>query len=198
MDVPPAKIGVRASAPDSEIPGNRSSSVRRVIQFDPFGTCGAHAFDPNSAAYVRIAHLTAVRGQYPVLRYGRQYQRAVSHGGGFAPPQASDLIVWSRILDDEEALCVVNGNGTASSSADVIVDASLNAPIVPGWTWPPPGGPSLLVVANTAHASATAAGAAYIGAHPIGQRLPVKTMIGNAYVEIRNLDPAEVLVLINR
>jgi len=38
------------------------------------------------------------------------------------------LCCWSRILVDEEALCVVNPNGLATRGADVLVDAQLNPP----------------------------------------------------------------------
>ena len=70
--------------------------------FGAFGTTGAHCFNPNSAAYVRIAELIKVRKNFPVLRYGRQYQRPISNFGlPFALPPAGELIAWSRILDDE-------------------------------------------------------------------------------------------------
>lgn len=165
--------------------------------FGPFGTCGAHCFNPKSPAYVRIAALITVRRQYPVLRYGRQYQRPISNfAAPFALPPAGELIAWSRILDDEEALCIVNGNGTAARGGDVAVDASLNAPDAPGHPWDVFGGqPTLVVLANSAQA---AAGAAYAGPHPVGQQLPVKHRNGVSFIEIRDLPPAEVLVLVNR
>ena len=167
--------------------------------FGPFGTCGAHCFNTKSAAYVRVAALAAARGAYPVLRYGRQYQRPVSNfGNPFALPVAGELIAWSRVLDDEEALCVVNGNGGANRGGDVAVDANLNAADAPGQPWGAGGVPVLQVVANTAQAAAIAAGVAYAGVHPVGQKLPVKIRDGAAYVEIRELPAAEVLVLVNR
>ncbi len=55
--------------------------------FGPFGTTGAHCFNPSAAAYVRIAALIAIRAQFPSLRYGRQYQRALGNfGADFTPP----------------------------------------------------------------------------------------------------------------
>src|ERR1019366_9085167 len=92
--------------------------------FGPFGTSGQHCFDSGSAAYVRTAALISARQAYPVLRYGRQYQRPISNFlAPFAFPPGGELIAWSRILDDEEALCIVNGNGSAARGADVLVDA---------------------------------------------------------------------------
>jgi glycosidase len=154
--------------------------------FGPFGTSGHHCFNRGSAAYVRIAALTALRKQFPVLRVGRQYQRPISNfERPFGLPAAGELITWSRILDDEEALCVVNGNGAAARGGDVLVDRALN----------PPPLAQLTVIANTMQA---AAGSSYTGPHPVGQRLPVKSRNGSAFVEIRELGPSEVLVLVNR
>ncbi len=179
-----AGLAAAAAGEDAGMPG-----------FGPFGTTGAHCFDPGAAAYVRIAALAAVRRAYPVLRYGRQYQRPTSNfGAPFGLPGAGEIIAWSRILDDEEALCVVNGHGAAARGADVVVDASLNAPAAAGSPWGG-GAPFLEVVANSAQA---AAGAGYTGPHPVGQRLPVLTRGGAAYVEVRGLEASEVLVLVNR
>ena len=180
-----AGLGSGQAALDPDLPG-----------FGPFGTVGAHCFNPGSPAYVRIAALTAVRRRYPVLRYGRQYEREISRPGGpFAVARAGELIAWSRILDDEEALCVVNGNGGANQGGDVVVDALLNAADAAGRPWGVGGAPFLEVVANSAQA---AAGAAYGGPHPIGQRLTVRSRDNRAYLEVRDLGPSEVLVLSNR
>jgi glycosidase len=157
--------------------------------FGAFGTVGHHCFDPNAPAFVRIRHLTPVRSRFPVLRYGRQYLRdSRNFGLPFGPAGAGEIIAWSRILDDEEALCVVNGHGTADRGSDVIVDASLN------------GGANaaLTVIANSAEAAALAAGVPYTGAHPIGERLPVRVANGTHFVEVRQMAPSEVLVLSNR
>ena len=35
-----------------------------------------------------------------------------------------EIMAWSRILDDEEALCVLNAHGTDERGADVLVDAA--------------------------------------------------------------------------
>jgi glycosidase len=153
--------------------------------FGPFGTTGRHGFDPASPAYVRIAALIAVRKAFPVLRYGRQYLRQISNfGAPFAFPPAGELIAWSRLLDDEEALCVVNGHGTAARGGQVVVDASLNrAPDA-----------FFEVVASSAQAASPGAP----GPHPVGQRLPVRFRGATAFVQLEPLGPSEVLVLVNR
>jgi glycosidase len=179
-----AGLAAGAAGIDAAIPG-----------FGPFGTSGAHCFNPSSAAYVRIAALTSVRGKLPSLRYGRQYQRALSNfGADFALPAPGELIAWSRILDDEEALCVVNGHGVEARGGDVVVDSSLNAPTAAGNPWSG-AAPFFTVAANSAQA---AAGAAYAGVYPIGSQVPVAYRNGTAYLAIRDLPPSEVLVLINR
>ncbi|MCW5853415.1 MAG: alpha-amylase [Anaerolineae bacterium] len=179
----PLKAGTASLPPgpdnvDPDLPG-----------FGPFGTAGRHAFNPASPAYVRIAAMTALRHGRPVLRYGRQYPRKLSNfGQPFDFPPGGELIAWSRILDDEEALCVINGHGRAARGGDVNVDPSLNPP-----------GSQMTVILNTAQAADPAG---YHGAHPVGSTLPVRRKPDNpdqgiAYVEIRDLAPSEVLVLTN-
>jgi hypothetical protein len=93
------------------------------------------------------------------------------------------VVGWSRILTDEEALCVINPNGFAPRGADVLVDAQLNLP-----------GSTMTVILNSART-----GGAASPAHPVGSQVPVRrTASGAAYVEIRNVDPSEALVLVNR
>ncbi len=153
--------------------------------FGPFGTAGRHCFDEHNPAYTRMAGLTALRQAYPVLRDGRQYPRPIAFlGRPFNVYGPGEILAWSRILDDEEALCVVNAHGTDERGADVLVDATLNPP-----------GNSMTVVLNTAQAANPQG---YAGVHPVRSSLPVKrTADGRAYVEIRNLPPSEVLVLTN-
>ena len=120
-----------------------------------------------------------------VLRQGRQYVRPISIFNG--PPAVrgpGEIVAWSRMLSDEEALCVVNAHGTQGRGGDVLVDAALN-----------PQGGEMTVIANTAETAAQSADGVE---QPIGSRLPVKRLPdGAAFVEIRNLPPSEVLVLVN-
>jgi glycosidase len=158
---------------DHELPG-----------FGPFGTAGAHCFDPTHPLYLRIAAIAAIRADYPVLRAGRQYLRPVSgFGESFAPAGAGELFGWSRILADEEALCIVNPNGLAAQGANVLVDAELNPPKS-----------AFTVIMNSAAASG-----GVVADHPVGSQAMVRgAASGAAYVEIRNVGPSEVLVLVNR
>lgn len=153
--------------------------------FGPFGTAGAHCFQTDFLTYRRIAMLTALRKQFPVLRLGRQYLRPISNfGAPFGLGGAGEIVAWSRILNDEEALCVVNAHGREVRGGNVIVDAELN-----------PSNSELVVKLNT---HGTAKGSAVGLAHPVGSRLCVKRMSdGTAYVEIRDVQPSEALVLVN-
>ena len=153
--------------------------------FGAFGTVGHHCFDVMFPAYRCIKALIALRQQYAVLRYGRQYLRKISNfNAPFASAPAGELITWSRILDDEEALCIVNGNGLHSRGADVVVDAALNAQ----------AGAFFEVIGNSAQAII---GPGYNGSHPVGQRLTVKRRGPISYVETRDIQPSEVIVLTN-
>jgi glycosidase len=152
--------------------------------FGPFGTAGQHCFDDSHPAYTRIAALAHLRAAYPALRYGRQYLRQTSFlGKPFDFYGLGEIIAWSRILDDEEALCVLNPHGNQSRGADVLVDAGLN-----------PSGSALTVVANTAQAADPEA---YSGPYPVGHACRVKRSGGISYIEVRDIPPSEVLVLTN-
>jgi len=173
----PRKSGLAGLAADGEDPG--------LPGFGAFGTAGAHCFQSDFPTYRRIAALAALRKQFPVLRQGRQYQRPISNfGAPFELGAAGEIIAWSRILDDEEALCIVNPHGYEMRGGNVIVDASLSPP-----------GSELTVVVNTQQVVAESTTGI---THPVSSRLRVKRMDdGTAYVEIRNVPPSEVLVLVN-
>lgn len=168
--------------------------------FGPFGTAGQHCFDQKFHVYRRIAAMTALRQAYPVLRHGRQYLRQIAlperqlpgfdfYGFGWTGEGGmldGQIVAWSRILDDEEVLCVLNSHGKEARSANVLVDASLN----------PPPGSIMSVVLNTAQEAAKPR--RYAGTHPAGSKAEVqRTPEGMAYVEIKDLAPSEMLVLAN-
>jgi hypothetical protein len=151
--------------------------------FGPFGTAGRHCFDEANPVYLRIAAACEARKRYPVLRCGRQYLRPIAEFGAenFRDAGAGELTAWSRILDDEEALCVVNANGREERGARVLVDRDLNQ-----------SDGAMTVVLNTAQA------AGGDGPHQLGETLPVRrTAGGTAYVEIHHLPASEALVLMN-
>ena len=152
--------------------------------FGPFGTVGHHCFDPASSAYIRIQAMAQARAQFPALRVGRQYLRPITFlGNPFAVYGNGEIIAWSRILDDEEFLIVLNPHGTQWRGADILIDSALN-----------PLGSVMTVVVNTAQAADTN--------HLIdvvGSSKPVKRLASGIHcVEVRNLGPAEILVLVNR
>jgi hypothetical protein len=160
---------------DSDLPG-----------FGPFGTAGSHCFDPTHPTYVRIAAMTAIRKQFPLLKLGRQYLRPTAIPFLNLPfsehDRTGEIIAWSRVLDDEEAVCVLNSHGIDNRGARVLVDANLN-----------PVGSSMTVILNTAQA----ANPGYTGAHPIGSTVPVARQDGNAYIEIQPIAASELLILMN-
>jgi glycosidase len=152
--------------------------------FGPFGTAGKHCFDPRFPTYLRIGAMNVIRNRYRVLRYGRQYLRPTAFlQQGFAANGPGEILAWSRLLDDEEGLCVVNTHGSDSRGARVVVDANVNPPES-----------TMTVVLNTAEA----AQAGPPSFHPVGAKLPVRrTTDGTAYVEVGNIPASEVLVLMN-
>lgn len=154
--------------------------------FGPFGTAGAHCFDLQHPAYTRIANMTSIRKQFPVLRLGRQYLRQIAipflnlpfgHHG-----RIGEIIAWSRILDDEEAVCVLNSHGTDDRGAYVMVDAELN-PVLS----------SMTVILNTAQV----ANPGYTGPHKVGSTVTIQRQNGIAYLDIHPIPASECLILIN-
>ncbi|MGW4471887.1 alpha-amylase family glycosyl hydrolase [Nonomuraea sp. NPDC004354] len=156
--------------PDPDTPG-----------FGPFGTSGHHVFDQDNDVYQRIRMLLRARKAHPALSAGRQYLRRLGRAdGSFTPPEPGEVVGWSRILADDEALCVVNP-GPSTRTARLHVDASINAGVA-----------AFTVVANTAEV---------VGGtkHPVGSTVPVLTSPDGArYVEIHDLPPLSVLVAVNR
>jgi glycosidase len=153
--------------------------------FGPFGTAGHHCFDEAYPVYRRVATAGEVRKRYPVLRYGRQYSRPTAAIGQeeFRDSSPGQIIAWSRILDDEEMLCVINGDRLNERSARILVDADLNPP-----------GSTMTVVLNTAQTS----GQGFAGPHPVGETLRVaRTADGKAYLEFNRLHACEAVALIN-
>lgn len=168
--------GLSAAGEDASMPG-----------FAAFGASGKHCFRPNFTTFVRIKALIQVRQRYPVLRFGRQYLRETRTSGRFTNSGPGDMFAWSRILDEEEALVVINGHGGDVSSAHVTVDAALNPSRRPG-------GAKLRVICN----SAELGGEAH-PSHRVGDLLDVKyDPDGRAYVEIDSVPPSGALVLTNR
>jgi glycosidase len=159
--------------------------------FGPFGTCGKHCFDITSPSYIRIASLCKVRSRYLVFCLGRQYPRQIRNfNKEFDFPMAGEIVAWSRILDHQEALCIVNpnGNDNALLGGDIIVSSEL-------WD----SGKEFTVIANTAQDAARVSGNSFTGTHPVGSKVKIKGQDRPnepAFVEIRKIPPAEILLLI--
>jgi hypothetical protein len=130
--------------------------------------------------------MAALRKKFPVLRLGRQYLRPTAIPFLNLPfgdrGLSGEIIGWSRVLDDEEAVCVLNSHGTDNRGARVLVDANLN-----------PIGSSMTVILNTAQAG----NPGYTGPHQVGSTVSVQRQDGTAYVEIQPLPASEFLILTN-
>jgi hypothetical protein len=107
----------------------------------------------------------------------------------FEFPEPGELIAWSRVLDYQEAICIVNPNGSdaAVRGGDVIVSSEL-------WT----AGTLFTVVANTAELAANSEGSFYNGSHAVGSQLSVQSSGDATFLQIRNIEPAEVIVLLKK
>ena len=112
--------------------------------------------------------------------------RPIATDGTFFLPGPGDLICWSRILDVDEALVVVNGHGNAAvGPRSVLVDADLTG-----------AGGTMTVVANTAQAADPAT---FTGPHATGSTVTTqKAADGTTFITINSLGPSEALVLVNK
>jgi hypothetical protein len=84
-------------------------------------------FDPTNPFYVAIQNIARVRAAQPALRYGRQYFRQISGDGvtfGVSPFNVG-VVAYSRVLNDEEVVVLVNVS-TTPVDVFVVVDSSLN------------------------------------------------------------------------
>jgi glycosidase len=77
-------------------------------------------FDPGSASYRTLQQLAALRHSIPALRKGEQYVR-------WSDPSGAGIYAFSRIVDKEEVVVVLNTAGE-ERSAKMFVDAGLTPP----------------------------------------------------------------------
>lgn len=102
--------------------GGQDLAVREALWGKP------GAFSREEPLYVTLQQLATVRQDQPALRYGRQYFRPLSGDGvhfgisNFAP----GVLAFSRILNDQELVVVVNPHTQDSWTGEVIVDLALN------------------------------------------------------------------------
>lgn len=103
--------------------GNALEAVREAL----WGK--ANAFDTNAVFYQALKTLSVLRDNTPALRYGRQYFRPVSGDqtifgiSSFAP----GVVAFSRILNDEEVIVVLNTDTQKTVSLAVLVDTNLHS-----------------------------------------------------------------------
>ncbi len=117
--------GFDGFAPDND---RRREYVRETLWGRP------DSFSQQNEFYLLIRKLSALRNQYPAVRYGRQYFRECSGNGidfGFST-DSGGIISYSRILNDKEILVCANTNSTQSITVNIVVDENLNPP---GKTW---------------------------------------------------------------
>ncbi|CAG5156610.1 uncharacterized protein ALTATR162_LOCUS4407 [Alternaria atra] len=147
--------------------------------FAAFGAIGRHCFRTNFETFTLIKHLIAVRQSNPVLRFGRQYHREIKMTGWstFSWPKGGDIFAWSRILDEEEAVVVINGHGERGSSALVTVDQAINGG----------SGAKMRVIGST------------VGNYIVNDRLQVNSdHTGRTYIELNDVPASGVVVLSSR
>lgn len=92
------------------------------------------AFDENHPFYKHLKEMSNLRSLEPALRYGRQYFRQISENKTdfvFAMDSPGTL-AYSRILNDEEIIIIMNTKINVNWAGDVIVDFFLNTD---GQTW---------------------------------------------------------------
>jgi glycosidase len=94
-----------------------------------FDSHGAHFFNPDHAVYRAIRAVADVRARIPALRCGRQYFREVSTNGVdfFHPGTGGGVLAYSRILDTDEVVVVLN-LGASANARLVTVDRHLAPP----------------------------------------------------------------------
>ena len=120
--------------------------------------------------------MIAVRKKYSALRYGRQYLRQISYLDlpfSFRT-EPGQIVAWSRILDTDEHLCILNSNGTQTRGARIVVSKEFN-----------PTGSELDLILNTTKSSYPAA-------------LKVQEYAGVHFIELNDLEPSGFLIYTNK
>ncbi|MFI6296504.1 alpha-amylase family glycosyl hydrolase [Nonomuraea sp. NPDC050790] len=159
-------------------PGDPGLFDADVPGFGPFGTSGHHVFDRDGRVFQQVRMMLKARSEHPALSVGRQYLRRVATTGAYALPLAGDVVAWSRILANTEAVCVINPSLTESRTVRVEIDGPLHA-----------GTTALTVIANSAEVDGPAK-------HPVGSAVEVRPGPDfSHHVELPDLPPASVLVL---
>jgi len=93
--------------------GDNDIYVRECMfggKWGAFNTTNLHFFDTHNSIYKAIHSINTVRRSQPALRYGRQYFRDISTDGihFYFPQDGRCTLAWSRILDTDEILVLLN------------------------------------------------------------------------------------------
>ncbi|NDY42877.1 alpha-amylase [Dissulfurirhabdus thermomarina] len=112
--------------------GDNDGYVRECMfggRWGAFDTTGVHFFDESNPIYRGIRAVAEVRAREPALRYGRQYFRETSRDGARFdfPGEVPGTLAFSRILDTDEILVVMNLSGSPRGDL-VTVDHRLSPP----------------------------------------------------------------------
>jgi glycosidase len=93
-----------------------------------FKSVGVDCFNQNHEIYKFIRKVADIRKNEPALRYGRQYCREVSKDGfNFAYPFRHPCsLAYSRILDNDEILVVLNTDIKNKQSCHITVDRNIS------------------------------------------------------------------------
>lgn len=167
------------------LPDNKEPKDETLPGFGPFGTRGYHCFDEENPVFRGYSTLAKLRQSIPALRFGRQYLRPIAfNDASFSVKGPGEITAWSRILNDEEVLCIINTHGTEKRGASVLVDTRLSSA---GQEY------TLLFCASQALDPA-----GYKGEWTPGRKLSVKQPEnGLPSIEVFDLLPSEVLVMVN-
>jgi len=112
--------------------GDNDSYIRECMfggDWGAFNSSDRHFFNPAHKIYQGISAINRVREQQIALRYGRQYFRETADDGlHFSlPMDGQGFLAWSRILDTEEVLVVLNLDNQPHSE-HITVDYKLSSP----------------------------------------------------------------------
>ncbi|MEX0933124.1 MAG: alpha-amylase family glycosyl hydrolase [Candidatus Paceibacterota bacterium] len=96
-------------------------------EWGAFGTTGAHFFNEDRTIYTAIKEIAEIRQNEPALRFGRQYFRNISRDGShfYFPTVQDGILVYSRIIDNEEIVIIMNLSNT-HQECFVSIDQTLN------------------------------------------------------------------------
>lgn len=112
--IPALYYGTEQGFDGGSNPGpNQDTHIRECMfggQWGAFGTEGMHFFNVKHPLYKEIAKLASIRKAEPILKYGRFYFREISEDGKnfFYPERGYGMLAYSRILDNQEVLIVLN------------------------------------------------------------------------------------------